>query len=360
MQYAPLQLLSALDQQALPLNKFLAGANPQDLANTALACGKLGYRGTLLPGALLQQAVQLLQDGSRGGFNMQELCNLCWCAAVLDLRQCVPQVLQLAAECKQMWATAVNEGLQQLYQAPVAAGPSAAGTWSGSAGCAVTAAAAAVQGQLGAAADRAGIIDKGLRPTQVSVCTVQALPAGTWQQPPVLEQPTADGAHSIDIAATTMSGVRLAIEVDGPYHFVRPNRTHDGGVPEQGAGSSWLCAGQHPVLGVEQVVWGSSSSSSSSSTYRPSCRQQHSRRQQQQQAEIQPSSTERAPSVSPSVELQVQATLLDCTSHRSTGPTGIGPASAYVLVTGHVCTLGTERNIHMCVSVTWWFCIATQ
>jgi hypothetical protein len=57
---------------------------------------------------------------------------------------------------------------------------------------------------------------------------VVALPACTWQHTPVLEQCTADGALSIDIAATTMSGVRLAIEVDGPSHFVQPKRTYDG------------------------------------------------------------------------------------------------------------------------------------
>jgi hypothetical protein len=52
---------------------------------------------------------------------------------------------------------------------------------------------------------------------------LQALPADTWQQPPVLEQHTADGALSIDISGTTRSGVQLAIEVDGPSHFVKPD-----------------------------------------------------------------------------------------------------------------------------------------
>jgi hypothetical protein len=44
----------------------------------ALACGQLGERGKLLPGVLLQQAVQVLQNGSNGGCNMQDLFNLCW------------------------------------------------------------------------------------------------------------------------------------------------------------------------------------------------------------------------------------------------------------------------------------------
>jgi hypothetical protein len=230
MQYAPLQLLSALDQQALPLKNFLAGAQPQEPANTAWACGKLGYKGRLLPGVLLQQAVQLLQGSSRDGFTMQELCSLCWFAAVLDLRQCVPQVLQLAAACKQMWATAVGEDLCQLYQVHLwlldrqlpAPGQGLLGVLS--------------QQQLQQCRDSwEQQLTEQASSTKASdlhrsvFAAVQALAAGTWQQPPVLEQRTADGAHSIDIAAKTMSGVQLAIEADGPSHFVRPNRTNDGG-----------------------------------------------------------------------------------------------------------------------------------
>lgn len=71
---------------------------------------------------------------------------------------------------------------------------------------------------------------------------VRALPANTWQQPPVLEQHTADGALSIDISGTTRSGVQLAIEVDGPSHFVKPDGKLTGPT---------MFPGQHPVLGVE-------------------------------------------------------------------------------------------------------------
>jgi hypothetical protein len=56
LQFAPLQLLSALEQQPQQLQGFLEGAIPQHLANTAWACGQLGYSSKQLPGALLQQA----------------------------------------------------------------------------------------------------------------------------------------------------------------------------------------------------------------------------------------------------------------------------------------------------------------
>jgi hypothetical protein len=56
----------------------------------------------------------------------------------------------------------------------------------------------------------------------------QQLPPDLWQQPPALEQVTADGAFSIDIAATTAAGVRVAIEADGPTHFLQPGNTLEG------------------------------------------------------------------------------------------------------------------------------------
>jgi hypothetical protein len=57
---------------------------------------------------------------------------------------------------------------------------------------------------------------------------VTALPAHTWQHTPVLEQRSADGALSIDIAATTVSVLRLAIKLEVLNHFVQPKCTYDG------------------------------------------------------------------------------------------------------------------------------------
>lgn len=56
------------------------------------------------------------------------------------------------------------------------------------------------------------------------------LPADTWEQQggPVLEQLTEDGVFSIDIAATRADSVRLAIEVDGPRHFMLPDNDLNG------------------------------------------------------------------------------------------------------------------------------------
>jgi hypothetical protein len=66
------------------------------------------------------------------------------------------------------------------------------------------------------------------------VCDLlQQLPASTWQQTPALEQTAAPQGfsilgHFIDIAADRADGKRLAIAVDGPWHFVRPSNRFDG------------------------------------------------------------------------------------------------------------------------------------
>jgi hypothetical protein len=227
LQYAPLQLLSALEQHPQQLRAVLTAANSQDLANMAWACGHLGYRGKLLPGALLQQAPRLL-DIQGGAPNIQGVCNLCWSAAVLDLQPCVPQVLRLAAATSELWRTGITEALQQLYQVHLwlldsqlpAPGQGLSGVLS--------------QQQLEQC--RASWLQQVAANAQQQVSNmhgavlvaVQQLPAATWQQPPAAEQVTADGSYSVDIAATTASGVKVAIEVDGPSHFIQPGNSLGG------------------------------------------------------------------------------------------------------------------------------------
>jgi hypothetical protein len=81
----------------------------------AWACGQVGYKGRLVPEVLLQQAVEL-QAVKASRPNLQELCNLCWAAAVLDLQQSVPQVLKLAGAADCLWDECVGDSLRQLYQ----------------------------------------------------------------------------------------------------------------------------------------------------------------------------------------------------------------------------------------------------
>jgi tetratricopeptide (TPR) repeat protein len=231
LQFAPLQLLSALEQQPVQLQKFLAAAKPQDLANTAWACGQLGYRSKQLPGELLHQAARLLQSiGGAGGFTVQDLCTLCWSAAVMDMQQCVSLVLQLATAVTQMWGSTLDEDLQQLYQVHLwlldsslpAPGRGLSGVLSQQ-----QLQQCRASWELSLAAATASTKTSGFQ--RDVFAAAQRLPAGVWYTSPQLEQVTADGALSIDIAATTAAGVRVAIEADGPSHFIQPGNSLTGG-----------------------------------------------------------------------------------------------------------------------------------
>jgi len=250
--YVPTQLLAALEQQEQQTQALVAAAIPQHLANMAWACGQLGYKGKLLLSALLQQASVLLQQGRRS-FNCQDLCNLCWAVAVLDMQQHIPFVLQLARATTDMWDNVGSQDFYQLYQVHLRLQD-----------CQLPAGGAGLAGVLtqqqleecrnsweqDLAASTAVSKASGLQ--QSVFTTLQQLPATTWQQLPVMEQRTADGAFSIDIAAVTAAGVALAIEVDGPSHFVRPGNRLNG--PTQYRNRA-LAAQGYTVISIPHWEW---------------------------------------------------------------------------------------------------------
>mgnify|MGYP001807604013 CR=1 FL=1 len=251
LQYAPQELLSVVQQNPEQLQAVLAAAIPQELANMAWACGQMGYKGRLLPEVLLQQAVTL-QAGKTGCLNLQNICNLCWAAAVLDLQQCVPQVLQLAASTGCLPKITMAENLQQLHQVHLwlldsqlpTPGQGLSGVLS--------------QQQLQQCKDAweqlvAVRAKQQVTHLQRSVfAAVQLLPVGTWQQQPQLKQRSPDGAFSIDIKATTAAGVELAIEVDGPSHFIQPGNTLTGGTQFRNRA---LAARGYVVVSIPHCEW---------------------------------------------------------------------------------------------------------
>jgi len=204
---------------------------------------------------LLQQASLLMQQqqGSRS-FNCQELSNLCWSVAVLDMQQHIPLVLQLARTTTDMWGSNVSQDLYQLYQVHL---------WLQD--CQLPTGGAGLMGvltqqqlQLCRSSWEQDLttktaVSKASRLQQSVFTTLQQLPATTWQQPPVMEQRTADGAFSIDIAAVTAAGVALAIEVDGPWHFVRPDNRLNG--PTQYRNRA-LAARGYTVISIPYWEWG--------------------------------------------------------------------------------------------------------
>jgi hypothetical protein len=229
MQYAPLQLLAALEQQPVLLKGLLDAAVPTELATLAAACCQLGYSSNVLPGVLLQQAIQVHLDSTASSCSMRDVCDLCWCAAALDLRQCVPQVLQLVGMCDaQMWGEAEDKQVCSVYRVHLwlldsqlpAPGWGLRGELS--------------QQQLQQCKDSweqqlkqsAAARSHGMHKSVLAA--FRTLPAGIWQYPPEPGQRTADGAHNIYIAATTALGVRVAVAVVGGKHFVRPRVSFDG------------------------------------------------------------------------------------------------------------------------------------
>jgi hypothetical protein len=140
----------------------------------------------------------------------------------------VHQVLQLAAAASQLFSTASDEELQQLHQVHLwlldKQLPAPALGLSG----------VLTPHQLEQSRDSweqqqtATAKQQSSRLQQSVYDAVLQLPCDTWQQQPQSEQPTSDKACLIDIAAVTASGVKVAIEVEGPYHYVQPDNTLTG------------------------------------------------------------------------------------------------------------------------------------
>jgi hypothetical protein len=229
LDFYPKQLLAAPGLAGL-----LQADTPQHLAIAAWSCGQLGHRDAQLMAALLAEVLQRLaaaETRSSRSVNSQNLCNLCWAVAVLDLQQHAQQVLQLAQACSSMWSSTEAEGQRQLWQVH---------TWlldfqlAGGQGLQDSLTQQQLQ-QCRAAWDEQLQQSAKQRHTdfQRSVfAAVQGLPIA-WQQQPQMEQlsvgrdgVTPDGALLIDIAGRTANGVLVAVEADGPWHFRQP----DGGL----------------------------------------------------------------------------------------------------------------------------------
>jgi hypothetical protein len=233
----------------------------QALANTALACAVLGHKDERLLTSLLQEVQQRQPQSGKCSsfqFNMQALCSVCWCVAVLDQQQLAGSVLSLVQAVRisqQQWVNVVDEGLTQLQQVHLWLLDKQLVDGRGLAG-------ALTQQQLQQCKDACNSQHqaRAAKPPsaaqqQVFAAFQQLTAAGqlSWQQPPAMEQLAApDGACLIDIAAVTADGVRLATEFDGPTHFLWPGRRLDG--PSQFR-NRLLAARGYAVVCVPYYEW---------------------------------------------------------------------------------------------------------
>ncbi|GBF92400.1 hypothetical protein Rsub_05602 [Raphidocelis subcapitata] len=229
--------LSRLGLRPAPLTQQLADAavplapamNPQDLANTALAAAKLGAGGAQLFRALAGAAGRQAQ-----GFTTQNLCNLAWALAIADQWQLAGAAVALAqrAATGEVWALMVAENHCQLHQVHLwlvdgqrADGNSSGSSKSGLAGALTAAQLQQCQEAWLAALQEAAQHRRSSFERSVFECA-RCLPGLADCRP---EARTPDGAFSVDVAALhTASGLRLAIEADGPCHFLRPGREVSG------------------------------------------------------------------------------------------------------------------------------------
>ena len=233
----------------------LPDMTPRELAYIAWGCGRLGHRnvklltvlyGTAMAklagttavagGAVARAGVESADVDSSaaaaaaasasavvgGGDGVllsdQDLADLCWGAAVLDLRHLSKDVQQLAAAFSSRSEGQLNNYKLQLYQVHV---------WLkdyGLGGCLSQKqqerCREAWRGELAAAEDASKL-------QQAVYAAALKLP---WcRRRPVLEARTDDGHLSIDILVMTATGARVAIEVDGHCsHFTSPNRMPSG------------------------------------------------------------------------------------------------------------------------------------
>ena len=192
------------------------GMIPQHTSNSALGLAKLGMQDGGVFAALFSAAHRQVVR-----CKAQELCNLCWAAKVADQGQLAGPVGALCRHlARTAWLGTVAEERQQLHQVHL---------WlldRAPAGGVLSGALSADQVVQCAAAWRQQQEQRVQQPRNrfelaVFRC-VQRLPrlTGCAEQ-----QPTPDGAFAVDVAATHAARGRLvAVEADGPSHFLSPGR----------------------------------------------------------------------------------------------------------------------------------------
>jgi hypothetical protein len=258
LRFYPAELFAAVDRQQ-QRGRMLPATNEQDLSHTALACAVLNHRDEKLLDWLLQQALrhQSSSSSSRMKLSEQSVSNLCWSVAVLDLQRVAGSVVELVRQAnrQQQWASFATESASQLQQVHqwLLDGQLVGGR--GLAGALTEQQLQQCSTAVSAEHDRSAAEPPSDLQQQVFAAVQQLTTAGalSWQQGPQQEQLAApDGACLIDIAGVTADGVRMAIEVDGPTHFLWPDRKLDGRTQHR---NSVLAARGYAVVSVPYYTW---------------------------------------------------------------------------------------------------------
>ena len=258
----------------------LPGMQSRDLARLAWACGRFGYRDDALLVPLYHRAVELLQQddeasdaegasdissssskgasnssssssrkgasdssSSSSSFKAVAVAHLCWAAAVLDMQPLAKQVQQLSGRYRKRWEGHLEDYKRQLYQVHV---------WlldNGLGGCLPYRLSEEYREAWGA--ELAAAEDASKLQQAVFEAALQ-LPM-KFRKRPQLEVQTRDGFLSIDIFFVTPEKVPVAIEVDGPRHFRRPDLQPTGSTLWRNRA---LAARGYVVVSVPYWEWG--------------------------------------------------------------------------------------------------------
>ncbi|KAG1660825.1 hypothetical protein FOA52_010250 [Chlamydomonas sp. UWO 241] len=190
--------MAALLKEAMPR---LRDFKPQALSNTLWALATLGHTDGAFMSVLLKEAAPRLRD-----FNPQELANTVWALAALDhaagtlmsvlLQQAASMLLRFGAE-----------ELNQLFLCEL---------WLKDQHSDV-----AVPALLAAACKRAWMEERDdPQPSPIQLVVLAAVRRLPGCSGAASEQATDDGLFIIDIAVQLPDGSKLAVEVDGPSHFL--------------------------------------------------------------------------------------------------------------------------------------------
>jgi hypothetical protein len=264
----PAALFAALDSQQ-QWDRLLPAMNGQHLVGIAHACAMLDHRDEQLLGGVLCQALQLQRQSSSSSsrqLTVRSSSNLSWSLAVLDLQQLAGDIVELmqAQVSGEMWDLE-DKGMVQLQlvhqwllDRQLVGGRGLAG--------------ALTEQQLQQCREASAASLKvkateapGQFKRDILAALQQLTAAGalSWQQQPALQQlAVPDGACLIDIGAVTADGLKLAIEADGPTHFLWPNNRLNGSTQHR---NRVLEARGYAVVSVPYFEW---------HKWRPSKRQQ--------------------------------------------------------------------------------------
>ena len=196
----------------------------QELSNVAWACGAFGHRNDKLLLALYSRAIKLLVESKNQSavFTPQNIANVCWAGAVLNLKHLAHQLQQLAAAGSSRWKEFPMLNKLQLYQLhmwlseqqciPLAAGLLSPGFMTAGQ---IQECRVAWQQNVAGVVGRASTLERSV------FAAIQQLPE--LGATAVLKAPTPDGLSLCDISATTITGVQIAVQVCGPFDLRLPD-----------------------------------------------------------------------------------------------------------------------------------------